>query len=417
MQSPGRRVSSPAERDRTHPGHRWPAQVALVLVELDRRLWVGVRRILWCQQRVSLPGSRPCVRSRSWTVRPARTQNDRRGTHERREASRHEQPRPSLGSRRRRSLAVTALGTTLRRARASRAAEAARGRRPNVAARLVGVGVLFFALAPSTAIAARTRPTASAADTSALSNFAPTLHCRGGGSPSLSGTGLDGTDLELTVRHTGHGADTIEHVALKGTLHFTFDAQLAGSVQCEASALAPVPDLPGVRVGPDFSLNTTGAVDGDFTWAPSIDVSFDVSRDGFTHRVMQFANHSGVVFSGNGTAHLDLLLEAKAGTRVGDPLQAGLTATVGPEITAMASASTADHSLCWSVTGRASASLHAFFRVWHWLEANKTWSWQSRRFGFAPQCTTTAAPSPQPTAPSAPVGAGNSVMLRCRTRG
>lgn len=290
-------------------------------------------------------------------------------------------------------------------------AEAARGRRAHVAARLLGVGVLFFAVTPSTAIAARTRVIASAADTSALSDFAPAFHCRGGGSPSLSGTGLNGTDLKLTVRHTGRGAGTIEHVALKGTLHFTLDAQLTGSVRCEASALAPVPDLPGVRVGPDFSLDTTGSVDGDFTWAPSIDVSFDVSRDGFTHRVMRFANHSGVVFSGNGTARLGLLLEATAGTRAGDPLQAGLTATVGPEITATASASTADHSLCWSVTGQASASLHAYFSVWHWLKANKTWSWQSRPFGFAPQCTAMVAPSPQPTAPPAPPTTPVSVSL------
>lgn len=270
-----------------------------------------------------------------------------------------------------------------------------------VVASVVMVGGIF-AVAPSTAIAARTRVAASAADTSALSDFAPAFHCRGSGSPFLSGTGLDGSDLKLTVRHTGRGAGTIEHVALKGTLHFTLDAQLTGRVQCEASALAPVPGLPGVRVGPDFSLNTTGTVDGDFTWAPSIDVSFDVSRHGFTHRVMQFANHAGVVFSGNGTAHLDLLLEATAGTRAGDPLQAGLTATVGPEITATASARTADHSLCWSVIGRASASLHAYFSVWHWLKADKTWAWQSRRFGFAPKCTTTAAPSPQPTTPPAP---------------
>jgi hypothetical protein len=287
-------------------------------------------------------------------------------------------------------------------ARASRVAEDARGRRANLAAWLVGVGVLLFAVAPSTAIAARTRLTASAADTSSLSDFAPTFHCRGAGSPSLSGTGLDGSDLKLTVRHTGHGAGQIEHVALKGTLHFTLDAQLTGSVQCEASALAPVPDLPGVRVGPDFSLNTTGSVDGDFTWEPSINVSFDVSRDGFTHRVMQFANHSGVIFSGDGTARLDLLLEATAGTRAGGPLEAGLIAKVGPEITATASANSADHSLCWSVTGQAAASLNAYFRVWHWLKANKTWAWQSRPFGFAPQCTTTAAPSPQPIAPPAP---------------
>ena len=297
---------------------------------------------------------------------------------------------------------MSALGTPVRRARASRVAEAARGGRANVAARLVGIGVLLLAVAPSTAIAARTRVTASAADTSALSDFAPAFHCRGGGSSSLSGTGLDGTDLKLTVRRTGQGASQIEHVALRGTLHFTLDAQLTGSVRCEASALAPVPDLPGVRVGPDFSLSTTGSVDGDFTWAPSIDVSFDVSRDGFTHRVMRFANHSGVVFSGNGTARLDLLLEATAGTRAGGPLEAGLTAAVGPEITAAASASAANHSLCWSVSGQAAASLHAYFRVWHWLQANKTWSWQSRPFGFARQCTTTAAPSPQPTAPPAP---------------
>jgi hypothetical protein len=266
----------------------------------------------------------------------------------------------------------------------------------------VGIGVLFFAVAPSTAIAARTRVTASAADTSALGDFAPAFHCHGGGAPTLSGTGLNGTDLELTVQHTGRGAGRIEHVALEGTLHFTLDAQLIGSVGCDASALLPVPDLPGVRVGPDFSIDTTGSVDGDFTWAPSIDVSFDISRHGFTHRVMRFANNSGVVFSGHGTARLDLLLEATAGTRAGEPLEAGLTAAVGPEITATANASAADRTLCWSVTGHLAASLHAYFSVWHWLKTNKTWSTQFGTFGFAPQCTAIAVPALPPALPPAP---------------
>ncbi len=284
---------------------------------------------------------------------------------------------------------------TLRRVRASRVADAIRGRRANVAAAVVGIGVLL-AVAPSAAIAARTGSTASAADTSALGDFAPTFHCRGTGSPSLSGTGLNGTDLELSVGHTGHDANRVENVTLAGTLHFTLDAKLSGRVRCEAAALAPVPDLPSVRVGPDFSIETTGTVDGDFTWTPSIHVSFDLSRHGFTHPVLRFVNHSGVVLTGDGTARLDLLLKATAGTRAGEPLTAGLTAAVGPEITATASASTADHTLCWSITGDLAARLHAYFDVWHWLKANKTWSAQSRAFGFAPQCTSMAPPPPVP---------------------
>jgi hypothetical protein len=60
-----------------------------------------------------------------------------------------------------------------------------------VASVVMVVGI--FALAASTAIAARTRLTASAADTSALSDFAAAFHCRGGGSPSLSGTSASST--------------------------------------------------------------------------------------------------------------------------------------------------------------------------------------------------------------------------------
>jgi hypothetical protein len=272
----------------------------------------------------------------------------------------------------------------------------------NIKLARLGLGALVVLLAgliPATAEAQTlTRRSSPVAHTSAvLSTFLPAVRCHAGGSHSFEGTGLDGSGLRLTAERTGRGLDTTEHVSLTGTLKFSLDAILSGHVDCTATKLVPIPDLPAVRVGPDFSFDTSGHVSGDFIWSPSIDFRFDVSRHGFTHRVAAFTNHAGVLFTGSGTARLDLFLEAKVGTGVGSAFQAGLTGTVGPEITA--SASTTGQQVCWSVSGDMAASFDAHVQVWRWLQANKSWSGQFGTFGFPPSCSGATRP-PSPPAPA-----------------
>lgn len=274
------------------------------------------------------------------------------------------------------------------------------------------VALLALSLSASSASASAGKPSVGkpesspvARASSLLTDYVPVIHCGGGVSPSFSGTGLDGSALKLETRRTGRGANTTEHVSLTGTLRVHVDAHLSGTVHCSGSDLVPVPDLPAVSVGPDFSFETTGTIRSDFTWAPSIDIHFDVSRHGFTHRVARFTNHSGVTFTGDGTARLALLLEIEVGTHVGGVLRAGLTGTVGPEITATAH-STAKDGLCWAVNGSVAAQLHGYVEVWRWLRTNKTWSARFGTFGFAPQCS-----GPPPPKHSSPPPSHDSVSL------
>ena len=269
------------------------------------------------------------------------------------------------------------------------------GRRQRVLVTVVVVSLALVTFMPGIAdAAARRGGMTSSATASALGDFVPAFHCSGSGSPSFSGTGLDAGGLDLAVRRVGRGASTIEHVTLRGKLRFTLDAQLVGNVRCTASALVPVAGLPGVRAGPDLSIETTGRVAADFTWAPSIDLSFDLSRHGFTHPIRRFGKQSGVVFSGAGTVRLDVFLEATAGTRARGPVAAGLIATVGPEITAVADVNAADHELCWTITGQVAASLNAYVSVWHWLHANKTWAARFLPFAFPSRCVGQSSPTP-----------------------
>jgi hypothetical protein len=239
---------------------------------------------------------------------------------------------------------------------------------------------------------------------SLLGTYWPPISCTGRGNRSFAGTHLDGSGLELTAKRNGSGLKTHVQVSLEGAMTFALDIHVSGEVTCTAEKLLPIADYPGVLAGPDFTLEAHGTVDADLTWSPHIDVGFDVSRHGFTHRTATFIDHPDFLFTGEGSATLDLDLKARIGPAPRRSLGAGLEGMVGPQITATVSAGTAADTSCWSVRGDVKASLLAYWQVWSWLGGNWEWEHEFGSFQIPEQCTSTdtAKPVPEQPPPSLP---------------
>jgi hypothetical protein len=241
---------------------------------------------------------------------------------------------------------------------------------------------------------------------SPLGTYWPTISCEGQGSNSFTGTHLDGSGLKLAAKERGSGLDTHVQVSLEGTMTFALDIHVSGEVTCMAEKLVPIPDSPDVLVGPDFTLDAHGTVDADLTWSPNIDVGFDLSRHGFTHRTATFIDHPDFLFTGEGSATLGLDLKARIGPAPGRSLSAGLEGTVGPQITATVRAGTVAGTSCWSVRGHVETALRAYWQVWSWLGGNREWEHEFGSFQLPERCTDTGttnlAPEQPPSPPSAP---------------
>ncbi len=244
---------------------------------------------------------------------------------------------------------------------------------------------------------------------SLLGSYSPTISCDGQGSDSFAGTHLDGSGLKLTAKKSGSGLNTHVQVSLEGTMTFALDIHVSGEVTCTAEKLLPLPDAPGVLIGPDFTLNAHGTVDADLTWSPNINVQFDLSRHGFTDHTATFIDHPDFLFTGEGSATLGLDLKARVGPAPGHSLGAGLEGTVGPQITATVNAGTTTDTSCWSVRGHVQTALRAYWQVWSWLGGNKEWEHEFGSFQLPEQCSDTGtanpAPGQPPSSPPAPAPA------------
>jgi hypothetical protein len=254
-------------------------------------------------------------------------------------------------------------------------------------------------------LVARPGPGTVMRGSSRLGTYWPPISCKGQGSDSLAGTHLDGSDLKLAAKKNGRGLNTRVQVSLEGTMTFALDIHVSGEVTCTAEELLPIPDSPGVLIGPDFTLDAHGTVDADLTWSPNIDVRFDLSRHGFTDRTATFIDHPDFLFTGEGSAALGLDLKARVGPSPGRSLGAGLEGTVGPQITATVNTDTATDTSCWSVRGHVETALRAYWQVWSWLEGNKEWEHEFGSFELPEQCTGTGTASPAPEQPPSPPSA------------
>lgn len=128
---------------------------------------------------------------------------------------------------------------------------------------------------------------------------------------------------------------------IKATPRFTLDVNFSGDVKCTASALAsfPLGDTGlKLKIGPELVFKASGEIGAFFTWKPTIDVGFTLNSKGFTKLTHSFASGGGVVFSGHGTASLQLKLHAVVETLGGF---VGVTGDVGPVITAKVTGTTA----------------------------------------------------------------------------
>jgi hypothetical protein len=147
---------------------------------------------------------------------------------------------------------------------------------------------------------------------------------------------------------------------VKATPRFTLDVNFSGDVKCTASALAsfPLGDT-GLRlkIGPELVFKASGEVGAFFTWKPTIDVGFTLNSKGFSKLTHSFASGGGVVFTGRGTASLQLKLHAVVETLGGF---VGVTGDVGPVITATVTGTTATHTACWKGSIAADAQFGAF---------------------------------------------------------
>ena len=130
---------------------------------------------------------------------------------------------------------------------------------------------------------------------------------------------------------------------------FSLGVDFTGSATCQlADGFAlniPVPEVPGlvISVGPYFSLAASGTISASATWSPSLFLSI-VRAPGHNSRFLQYSSHA----SGSASGSASVTLEGGIQVTVSVGHAAGLRVSLGPAITATASASSSQ--ACINVT-------------------------------------------------------------------
>jgi hypothetical protein len=200
--------------------------------------------------------------------------------------------------------------------------------------------------------------------------FTPKFTCKGGHSHSVHVTAaLPG--LQKSAKYDpSHPTQLV--FALKAKPRFTLDVNFSGDVKCAASALAsfPLGDTGLIlQIGPELVFKASGEIGAFFTWQPSIDVGFTLDSKGFTKLTHSFVSGGGVVFTGSGTASLQLELHAKIET-VGGIV--GVTGDLGPVITARVTGTTRTDTACWNGDIATDASFGAFVDVFGFIKKHRS---------------------------------------------
>ena len=212
--------------------------------------------------------------------------------------------------------------------------------------------------------------------------------------------------MDLSGLHLSHHYSSAQlKLDISGTPKFSLVFDFKGSVKCTAKALATIPLGESgleLEIGPEFTFTADGEVDADFTWAPSIDFGFTLSKHGFTNVVHTLSNGSGIDFTGKGKASLLFGLDTKVQTDGG---LAGIEGIIGPELTATVTTDSATGATCWSAKLHGEADLSAYVQVFHFLNAKVEYDKEFGDKNLAGNCTSIVFDgSPGTGAPPATLG-------------
>lgn len=187
----------------------------------------------------------------------------------------------------------------------------------------------------------------------------PKFKCKGEG--ALTGTVTYGI-AHLDAKAYYSKKKGILRFSMSGTPTFSVDLSVSGKVNCEATATVPV-QLPWglvLNIGPHITFDTSAKLDAKFTWSEKIDGGFTFTKKGISDNKWSATEGSGVDFTGDANAAVNLDLEANITTDAGI---IGVTADIGPAIEAKVSGSTAEKTACYDATAENELTLEAYFEL------------------------------------------------------